>query len=258
MEAGPYEEVARDLAGTRFASIRYVEETASTNIDAAALLDDQRYGGYTIVAEYQRQGAGRKGRMWVAPAGSALLFTTILPRAIETESLWVVPYWVALVVRNALLEFGIATTLQWPNDVLLHGDKLAGILCQSSVSGGIARIACGVGINVRRPGVDPDIHPPPAYCSDVATIERATLLRAILRTYDRELALLEDPQRVKPQWDEAAGLPGRRYRIQLDGQSERFEATAMGLVAGGGLAVRRDDGSQSVIALADARILRHG
>ncbi len=51
LESGPYEAVARELAGTAFASIAYVEETESTNADAAALLGDARFGGNTIVAE---------------------------------------------------------------------------------------------------------------------------------------------------------------------------------------------------------------
>ena len=102
LQAGPYDGVAERLAGTPFASIAYVEETASTNADAAALLADERFAGHTIVAEYQSRGAARKGRTWTAPAGTALLFTTILPRALDVRQLWVVPYWVALAVRNAL------------------------------------------------------------------------------------------------------------------------------------------------------------
>ncbi|HEY1868102.1 MAG TPA: hypothetical protein VGG70_07365, partial [Candidatus Cybelea sp.] len=87
-EAGPYEHVAQALAGTAFGSIAYAEETVSTNADAADLLGDDRFGGHTIVAEYQRRGAGRKGRLWLAPAGTALLCTTILPRGIATANLW--------------------------------------------------------------------------------------------------------------------------------------------------------------------------
>ena len=229
LRAGPYEPVAEALAGTPFASITYAEETESTNADAAALLGDERYGGCVLVAEYQSRGAGRKGRTWLAPAGSALLFTTILPRAIETEALWVVPYWAALAVRNALLDCGIKTTVQWPNDLLLHDRKLAGVLCQSSVSGRAAHVACGVGINVRRPGADPGIAPPPAFCDDVAVIDRAALLRAILTEYDRSLITLDQPARVAAAWDEAAGLPGKPYRIRLDGEPESFNAIAEGL-----------------------------
>jgi BirA family transcriptional regulator, biotin operon repressor / biotin---[acetyl-CoA-carboxylase] ligase len=256
LEAGPYEGVARELADGAFASIAYVEETESTNADAAALLDDERFGGHTIVAEYQRRGAGRKGRLWLAPAGTALLFTTILPRSVATEKLWVVPYWVALAVRAALLDFGVATTLQWPNDLLLRDRKAAGVLCQSSVSGPAARVACGAGINVRRPRTDPGIDPPPAFCDDVAPVERAALLRAVLGQYERTLFMLDQPERVAAAWDEAAMLPGRPYRIQLDGEAESFEAIAQGLAGGGGLRVMRDDGSRETVSLADARVLR--
>jgi BirA family transcriptional regulator, biotin operon repressor / biotin---[acetyl-CoA-carboxylase] ligase len=255
-KAGPYEGVARELAGTAFETIEYAEETESTNADAALLLDDQRYGGHTIVAEYQSRGAGRKGRVWLAPAGSALLFTTILPRTIESESLWVVPYWVALAVRSALLDCGVVTTLQWPNDLLLGGRKLAGALCQSSVSGAKAGVACGVGINVRRPGAAVGIEPAPAFCDDVAAVERSALLLAILRRYERALFMLDQPERVTAAWDEAAELPGKHYRIQLDGEAVPFDAIAQGLESGGGLSVVRAGGARETVSLADARVLR--
>jgi BirA family transcriptional regulator, biotin operon repressor / biotin---[acetyl-CoA-carboxylase] ligase len=256
LKAGPYEDVARALVGTPFATIEYVEETESTNADAAALLGDERAGGRTIVAEYQSRGAGRKGRTWLAPAGSALLFTTILPRSLATDTLWVVPYWVALAVRTALLDFGVTTTLQWPNDLLLGTAKLAGILCQSSVSGARARVACGVGINVRRPGVELGIEPPPAFCDDVVAVERGALLHGILRQYQRSLFLLDQPERVIADWDEAAELPGKRYRIQLDGDAAPFDGVAQGLVPGGGLRVLRGNGVFETVSLADARVLR--
>ncbi len=256
LEAGPYEEVAQRLAGGPFASIAYVEETASTNADAAALLSDERFGGHTIVAEYQSRGAARKGRLWIAPAGTALLCTTILPREIDVRRLWVVPYWAALSVRSALMRLAVATTLQWPNDLLLGKRKLAGLLCQSSVSGTSARAACGVGINVRRPGTDLGIDPPPAYCDDVATLRRADLLYAILCEYERTLPMLDQPGRVCHKWHEAAGLPGKPYRILLDGAAKAFDAIAEGLVEGGGLRVLRDDGRRETVSLADARVLR--
>jgi BirA family transcriptional regulator, biotin operon repressor / biotin---[acetyl-CoA-carboxylase] ligase len=256
MQSGPYEDVAAELAGRAFAAIRYVEETESTNADAAALLDDERSGGLSIVAEYQSQGAGRKGRAWLGPAGSALLVTTILPRSVETAKLWVVPFWVSLAARAALIDFGVTTTLQWPNDLLIGARKLAGVLCQSSVSGGTARVACGIGVNVRRPNVDLGIEPPPAFCDDVAPVERAALLRAILLEYERTLFMLDQPGRVRAAWDEAAGLPGKPYRIHLDGEPAPFDAVARGLADGGALDVVREGGQALSVALADARVLR--
>jgi BirA family biotin operon repressor/biotin-[acetyl-CoA-carboxylase] ligase len=248
--------VARALAGTAFASIDYVEETESTNADATALLGDARFLGHTIVAEYQRLGAGRKGRSWLAKPGTALLFTTILPREIDTQALWIVPYWVALGVRAALLSCGCAAALRWPNDLLLAQRKLAGILCQSRVTGATAAVACGVGINVHRvPGADSEIDPPPAFCDDVAAVDRAALLHAVLLEYGRALVALGQPERVAALWEAAAGLPGQRYRILRDGASTAFEATAQALSRGGGLLVTRDDGTRETIDLADARAL---
>ncbi|MGC1381185.1 MAG: biotin--[acetyl-CoA-carboxylase] ligase [Candidatus Baltobacteraceae bacterium] len=254
---GPYAWVASELAGTPFASIAYVEETGSTNADAAALLSDERARGHTIVAEFQRTGFGRKARSWMALPGTALLFTTILPRAIAAQRLWIVPFWVALAVRGALAERGVRALLQWPNDLLLAEGKLAGILCQSRVTGSDASVACGVGINiVRLPGAAAGIEPPPAFCDDAAPVERSALLRSILTAYDATLATLDDPQRVAAAWERAADLPGRRYTIRRDGEPQPFEATAQRLADGGGLEVVRDDGAAETVALADARVLR--
>ena len=256
MTAGPYEPLQQTLAGTAFAEIRYVEATGSTNADAAALLGDRSSGGLTIVAEYQRRGTGRKGRSWQGAAGATLLFSTILPRSVAADGLWLVPFWVALAVRAGLHECGVDTTLQWPNDLLLHERKIAGVLCQSSVTGSAARVACGVGINVHRWPDAAAILPPPAFCDEAATVDRRALLQAILLSFDRSLAALDEPARVVAEWDAAAELPGRRYRIALDSGATPFEAAALGLKSGGGLEVRREGGARETVALADARVLR--
>jgi BirA family transcriptional regulator, biotin operon repressor / biotin---[acetyl-CoA-carboxylase] ligase len=257
VRAGPYADVETALAETPFASIHYVEETESTNADAAELLANADAAGRTIVAEYQSRGAGRKGRTWQATAGTGLLFSTILPRAIATERLWTVPFWAALCVRAALRECGVETILQWPNDVLLGDRKIAGVLCQSSVTAATARVAVGVGINVHRwREAESAIVPPPAFCDDVAAVDRRALLRAVLLEYQRALPLLERPDRVTDAWEAAGQLPGRLYRIAPDAAEPPFDAIAEGIERDGGLRVRRDDGSLEVVSLADARVLR--
>jgi hypothetical protein len=82
------------------------------------------------------------------------------------------------------------------------------------------------------------------------------LLRAILLEFDVSHALLANPQRVARLWETQAGLPGRRYRLLLDGATDPFEASAIALANGGGLVVTRDDGSRETVSLADARALR--
>ncbi len=253
----PYTWVERELSGTPFASISYVEETGSTNADASELLGDPASAGHTIVAEYQLHGAGRKGRSWVAQAGTALLCTTILPRTIATECVWAVPFWAGLALRSALLGCGIAATLRWPNDLLLADRKLAGVLCVSRITGATARVACGIGVNVHRPPIEnPEIDPPPAYCDDVSSVNRGELLRAVLNQYDQKLRQLASPKRVAHAWEGAAGLPGRHYRILKDGATEAFNAIAVKLTTDGALIVKHDDGTFETVAMADARILR--
>ncbi|MBV8371914.1 MAG: biotin--[acetyl-CoA-carboxylase] ligase, partial [Candidatus Eremiobacteraeota bacterium] len=242
MESGkhPYESVRNELAGTPFAAIRYIVETGSTNADAAKLLGDDEYLGASIVAEHQSRGRGRKGRTWTSQPGSSLLVTTILPHAVATTDLWAVPFWAALAVHAALAEHAIVSALCWPNDVLLDGrGKVAGILCASTVTGNAARVACGVGINVRRPASTASIDPHAAFCDDVKAVDRAALLRALLQQYDARLDLLASTQRTAAHWETAAGLPGARYRILKDGTTQAFDAIALRLAHDGALVVER-------------------
>jgi BirA family transcriptional regulator, biotin operon repressor / biotin---[acetyl-CoA-carboxylase] ligase len=245
------------LAGTRFADVRAVRETASTNDDAAALLGDPSAAGATVVAEFQTAGRGRKpGRSWIAPPGSALLFTTILPVAVPAAALWAVPFWVALAVADGVEEgCGVRLDLRWPNDLDLGGIKAAGILCTSRVMGAQAHAGCGVGLNVRRP-VDPAaaaIEPPPAYLSDAAPhCKREAVLAGILGAMDGLLDVLDRPADVARAWEQRAELRGRPYRLRLDADGTIVAGTAVRLDREGGLVIAHD-GGETVVHLADAR-----
>jgi len=253
----PYASVERELCGTTFASIRYLESTKSTNDDAAPLLGNESFYGTTIVAEHQTKGAGRKGRTWLAEAGTSLLFTTILPRSMPSAHLWIVPFGVAICVRRALVLSGVEADLHWPNDLLVEGKKISGILCVSKIVGDRAWIAAGVGINVHRTaGADAGIDPPPAFCDDFAPVDRARLLRDVLLNYEVWNDTLDMPPRIARVWERQAGLPGVRYRILKDGTSSPIEVTAVALANGGGLVVEDDYGRRETISLADARALR--
>ncbi|HTD32760.1 MAG TPA: biotin--[acetyl-CoA-carboxylase] ligase [Candidatus Elarobacter sp.] len=255
------------LAGTRFAGVRYVRETASTNDDAAALLGDPRASGATLVAEFQRAGRGRKaGRSWIAPAGSGLTFTTVLPDTVAAQALWAVPFWTALAVADGVeAACGVRLDLRWPNDLDLWPSagpdgaarKAGGILCVSRVAGAEAFVGCGIGLNVRRP---PDraiaaIDPPPAYLSDAAPgVEREAVLAGVLGAMDALTGVLARPDDAARAWEERAGLRGRPYRLRLDASGELVEGTALRLGDDGGL-VLEVDGRERLVHLADARVV---
>jgi BirA family biotin operon repressor/biotin-[acetyl-CoA-carboxylase] ligase len=240
--------------------IRYYESTGSTNDDAVPLLGLPESAGVALWADFQQRGRGRHARNWVAPPGSSLLVTAILPRAVDARSLWAVTFWTALGVADGIEEAtGVRVDLQWPNDLLLQGRKCCGILCVSRVVGDRAWVGCGTGVNVVRPADDAElaeIEPPPAFLSDVATgVDRRTILEAILRAYERLLPELDRPDAIARAWERRAGLDGTRYRLLVDGDRESFEATARRIGDDGALIVERD-GVERRIALADARVLR--
>jgi BirA family biotin operon repressor/biotin-[acetyl-CoA-carboxylase] ligase len=249
--------VAR-VAATRFARVRYVIETASTNDDAARELGSQAGHGSVLVAEHQTGGHGRRGRRWVSAPGSGLLFTVTLPEPIAASSLWAVPFWCALAVQEgAGRSSGALLDLQWPNDLLLGGRKVCGILSTSRVAGELAWVACGIGINVRRPSADSsEVDPHAAYLSDIApSVVREDVLVAILRALDDAFGLLSDTSAVARAWEERARLRGTPYRILVDGDAEPFDARAVRLGVDGRLVVDVQ-GRERAISLADARVVR--
>ncbi len=248
------------LSQTRFTRVVVLSQTGSTNDDAQAVLHDPYSGGMTFVADSQTAGVGRRGNGWIAESGSSLLFTTILPRAIRTDALWAVPFWVALAVADGIAEAtGIACEMKWPNDLLVSGRKVAGILCVSRVTGDFARVGCGVGLNVTRPQNDAalaDITPPPIFLNERGDVpDRSTLLAAILRRFDGLLSYLDDPTRVARLWEAFAQLHGTFYRVLVDGETEPIFGTAMRLGDLGELVLQVGSDERSV-ALGEAHVLQ--
>lgn len=245
------------IASTRFTRLVYTQETDSTNDDASRMLGDERPEGTIVLAELQRSGRGRRGRRWVAPAGSSLLFTAIVPRTVHTSGLWAVPFWCALeVAAGVQRSTGIALSLQWPNDLLLGGRKACGILSTSRVIGDEARVACGIGLNVLRPAAAAGVAADAAFLSDATSrISREDVFVAIVGALDASLARLDAPTTVAREWERRAGLPGALYRIQIDDEPAPFECRALRLAPDGGLVVVVD-GRERRVSLGDARALR--
>jgi len=147
------EEVRDQLVGTVFGPVRFVGGTGSTNAD---LLLEARAGapeGLVLVADHQTAGRGRRGRSWLAPAGSALLASVLLrPQRAGGATALLSPA-TALAVRDACAAAGADVHLKWPNDVIATAPreaKLAGVLAelQAGPDGEVAVVA-GFGVNLR-------------------------------------------------------------------------------------------------------------
>jgi BirA family biotin operon repressor/biotin-[acetyl-CoA-carboxylase] ligase len=156
---------------------RFVEECPSTQ----RLLDPDDQEGATVATDLQTQGRGRLGRTWEAPAGRALLFSVLL-RPTPPMALW--PE-LSLVAGDAVAaalqaEAGVSAVLSQPNDVIVAGKKLAGILPEASTG----KVVLGIGVNVNQAAEElpAETPKPPTSLRLVTGREwpRAPLLAAIL------------------------------------------------------------------------------
>jgi BirA family transcriptional regulator, biotin operon repressor / biotin---[acetyl-CoA-carboxylase] ligase len=138
-----------EAAGDRW-RIEVVEESASTNAALAERARDGEPAGAVLVAEHQTAGRGRLDRVWVTPARSALTFSALVDPAPVPLARWP---WLPLLTGLAATEgvrraTGVAPLLKWPNDVLVEGEKLAGILVELVDRPAGATAVVGVGVNV--------------------------------------------------------------------------------------------------------------
>jgi BirA family biotin operon repressor/biotin-[acetyl-CoA-carboxylase] ligase len=125
--------------------VRVVEETGSTNADLLAEAQAGAREGLVLVAEEQTAGRGRMGRRWISPPRRALTFSVLLRPAVPAGLLGWLPLLAGVAVASALQQTaGVDARLKWPNDVLVDGAKIAGILAERWTNA----VVIGTGINV--------------------------------------------------------------------------------------------------------------
>jgi BirA family transcriptional regulator, biotin operon repressor / biotin---[acetyl-CoA-carboxylase] ligase len=161
-------EIAPLLSHSRSMRLLGGGETGSTNDDARALARNGAPEGTVVLASRQSGGRGRLGRVWESPLGGAYLSIVLRPDASpgEVSSLSLA---VGLgIARGLAHSLGVETALKWPNDVLLSGGKLCGILLEMAAEADrVDWVVVGIGMNVARaPGVVAT--PGAAYLRDVA------------------------------------------------------------------------------------------
>ncbi|MET0819960.1 MAG: biotin--[acetyl-CoA-carboxylase] ligase [Aeromicrobium sp.] len=139
--------------GRLWTDVVVTSETGSTNIDAAASARAGAPEGMVHATESQTAGRGRLDRTWSAPAGSSVHVSVVLRPDSVPAARWVwLPLLVGLAVDATVHECGVESGLKWPNDVLVDGRKLAGILLErvETESGPAAVIGVGVNVTLRR------------------------------------------------------------------------------------------------------------
>src|SRR5512138_2579798 len=122
-------ELKRSLSKLRLGDIKYFDSIGSTNDEALALAASDAPDLSIIIADEQTAGRGRLDRKWFTPKDAALAFSVLLrPTAEEKPYLTRIVGLAALSVAESLRARGLAARIKWPNDVLIHGRKVCGIL----------------------------------------------------------------------------------------------------------------------------------
>ncbi|KAF0198065.1 MAG: BirA family transcriptional regulator biotin operon repressor / biotin-acetyl-CoA-carboxylase ligase [Bacillota bacterium] len=187
----PYEaEVHRYLTPERLGTtIIYVEECDSTNALLKHKAEMNEAEGTVIVANVQSAGRGRRGRTWLAQPGQALLFSVLLRPPLPPRELFGLTLMAGVAAVEALLALGFEAKVKWPNDILLTGKKVCGILAE--VNGEIDHtnyVVLGIGLNVTG---HPHTHE--YQCTDLSEHSspptRAKLLAALLQALDENYSL---------------------------------------------------------------------
>jgi BirA family transcriptional regulator, biotin operon repressor / biotin---[acetyl-CoA-carboxylase] ligase len=190
-----------------------VTETGSTNADLIARAEGGAdIDGSVLLAEYQTAGRGRHGRQWSAPPRAQIALSVGVAAASVPRSGWGwLPLATGVAVADALTAVcGVAPGLKWPNDVLVDGGKLAGILAEVAAPAPV--IVLGLGLNVT---LTAEEAPDPAATSLLMLGSSATDRNALVRKILGELAVRIDAWRSAGGADAALVADYQRYCLTL-------------------------------------------
>lgn len=127
----------------------FFEEIDSTNNFCKILAKEDFSNPTVVLSDTQSCGRGTKGRSWTSPKNSGLWFSILLTPNFSPDFLGIIPLLTASTIYESLLEFGVKSTIKWPNDIFIKDKKICGILTESNLSNNkIEYLIIGIGINV--------------------------------------------------------------------------------------------------------------
>jgi BirA family biotin operon repressor/biotin-[acetyl-CoA-carboxylase] ligase len=217
----------------------HLRVTSSTSDRARDLAIAGAPHGALVTAGEQTAGRGRQGRRWSAPPGSALLMSLVLRDAPE-----MLPLAAAVAVADAC---GERAAIKWPNDVLVDGRKVAGILAEGRPYEGWAVLGIGVNVAVAPEDLPPELH------ATAGTLGRGRsevepFLKGLLLAL--EAALARDPAELLDAWRARDALAGREVRWASG------HGIARGIDAAGRLVIEQPDGTQAALNAGEVHLER--
>lgn len=244
--------------GTVLLSFSEIDSTNRLLLDLAA----QGYPEGTVAqADSQTHGRGRQGRSWITPPGRALAFSVLLRPRLRPKDLPWITLMAAVAVARALEGFRLGPGIKWPNDILLGGKKICGILTEMGpAQDNEPSVVLGIGLNVNQAHQDFPVGLRRSATSlRVATKkewDRDRLLGALLDRLEEEYERLSKGQvaRLIAEWGRRNVTLGREVRV--DQGREAFLGTAVGLDRNGALVLRLKSGEVRRILSGDVAVSR--
>lgn len=224
----------------------------STNDEAMSRIDDLSVRA--VGADAQTAGRGRRGRTWASPPGSGLYLSWIARPTFSARLGAVLPLMGAVAVAEVCEDLGLRPTVKWPNDLLVEGRKLAGVLCEARGTATHWHAVVGIGLNLRTPaeGWPADV---PAVALDAAgargPFDAATLAPALVAAVEARLAFAasEGFGAVLAAFSALAPPPGTQFS-----QAGRT-GTYAGLGDDGALLLRDDAGVLHAVRTGEVEII---
>lgn len=244
--------------GTRFMGQRALYYSSLTSTMEVAKQEARRGAaeGTMVIADEQTSGLGRMRRTWLSPKGSISLSIILYPREEYLSSLIMLAS--LAVVRSIETVTGLRPQIKWPNDVLINGKKVCGILIESDVQKDkVGYVAIGIGINVNFRLVDfPQIPPTATSLLDELgkTASRLDLIRRFLVEIEALYLSLPSIEAVYEQWRDRLVTLGQRVSVRSG--KIRHEGLAESVGTDGSLLLRHDDGTLVRIIAGDVVTLR--
>ena len=228
------------------------EVTDSTGLDIKRLADMGSTEGTVVCADMQTAGRGRRGRNWQAKAGENLLFSILLRPQIQPEKAPQITLLMALAVTKILREYyGIDAKIKWPNDVVVNGKKVCGILTEMYLDGGkIDSVIVGTGINVNQKEIPEELtESATSLCLEKdAEYKREEILEYVLGAFEEyyeEFLQKGTLQQLIPWYNEWLVSRNKEVRV-LDPKGE-FTGISKGINESGELLVELADGAITAI-----------
>jgi len=210
--------------------------------------------GTVVIADEQTAGKGRLKRVWLSPKGNIALSIILHPSVAHLPSLIMLAS--LAVIHSIEAVTGLKSQIKWPNDVLINGRKVCGILIESEVQGNIVNyVIIGIGINVNLRRADfPEIQLTATSLSDEMQrdVSRLSLIRHLLVDMERLYLALRAGESIYEEWRDNLVTLGRRVRVESG--KTTYEGIAESVAKDGSLLLRHADGSLTKIVTGDATL----